>query len=89
MKKEISGGVVAAVIGGLVVVVGLFYLVQWMRGGGQSPADAQLERIHVEQAKSEYGRYSGATSPGGEGGGPPQSGEGAAQAAYPGGTTGN
>lgn len=83
MKKELSGGTVAAIVGGVVVIVGLFYLVQWMSGGGQSASDRDLEKMQVEQAKSEYGRYQ---NPGAAAtGGPPQSGEGAAQAAAPGG----
>jgi len=83
VKKEVSGGTVAAIIGGVIAVVGLFYLVQWMSGGGQSASDRDIEKMQVEQAKSEYGRYQ---NPGtSSGGGPPVSGEGDAQAAAPGG----
>jgi hypothetical protein len=83
VKKEVSGGLVAAIVGGVVVVIGLFYLIQWMGGGGgQSASDREIEKMHVEQAKSEYGRYQ---NPGAGSSGPPVSGEGEAQAAAPGG----
>lgn len=94
MKKELNNGTVVLVAAvALAVIVGLGFV--WMnRATSSSTAnDAQLEKMHAEQAKSEYGRY---TNPGesqagtAPGGGPPVSGEGAAQAQYPGGQkTGN
>ena len=90
MKKQLSAGTIAAVLGGIVAVVGLFYLFQWFGGGsGQTADDRAIEKQQIQQAKSEYWRYEG-KGPSGEPapGGPPASGEGAAQAAAPGGVAG-
>ncbi|MBX7135318.1 MAG: hypothetical protein K1X67_21830 [Fimbriimonadaceae bacterium] len=91
MKKELSSGTVMAIIGGVVAVVGLFFLFQWMSGASPSAQDKKLEEMSVQQAKGEYGRYQNPEGQSAPNGGPPASGEGAAQAANPGGVpaTGN
>jgi hypothetical protein len=89
VKKELSIGTAAAIIGGVVAVIGLFFLFRYMSGDTPSQQDKNIEEMSVKQAKSEYGRYQnpGGTAETGSGG-PPSSGEGAAQAANPGGTAG-
>ncbi|HRF59613.1 MAG TPA: hypothetical protein PLH94_06815 [Fimbriimonadaceae bacterium] len=87
MKKDLSNGTVVLVAAvALVVIVGLGFV--WMNRATSSSSanDAQLEKMHSEQAQSEYGRYTNpdagqsGTAPTG---GPPVSGEGAAQAQFP------
>lgn len=80
MKKELPTGTILAIVGAVVVIVGAFFLIQWNTKDGQTSDDKKIEQMSIQQAKSEYGRYQ---NPGGQAGGPPTSGEGAAQAAAP------
>lgn len=77
MKRELPTGAIIAIVGGVVAVAAAILIFQWTSGPSASMDDKKIEQMSIQQAKSEYGRYQN------PGSGPPQSGEGAAQAAHP------
>lgn len=94
MKNEIPKGAVIAIIAAVAILaLGGAYM---MSGGGGASKDQQtLEDLQGKAAREQYSGYQAST--GGTGGvadpnaapsGPPQSGEGAAQAANPSGKPG-